>query len=164
MDIREITSKDTLSLRNEVLRPGKDVSTCIFEGDDAPNTRHFGAIDEAGSIVGVVSVYRKSNTAIKAENSYQIRAMATGSACRGKGVGRLLLAAVEEHANSEGSSLIWANARSSAVGFYTKAGYRVASSEFNIDGIGPHYLVVKLCGPDGNSVASIYGGIICQRI
>lgn len=56
MDIQEISSKDTLPLRNEILRPGKDVSTCIFEGDDAPTTRHFGAIDEAGNIVGIVSV------------------------------------------------------------------------------------------------------------
>lgn len=143
MNIREISSKDTLTLRNELLRPGKDVSTCIFEGDDAPSTRHFGAIDEAGNIVAIVSVYRKDNTAIKEENAYQIRAMATGSACRGQGVGRLLLTAVEEHAKSEGSSLIWANARSSVVGFYAKAGYRLASSEFDVDGIGPHYLVLK---------------------
>ena len=143
MDISEISSKDTLALRNKILRPEMDVSTCIFDGDDAPSTRHFGAIDAAGNIVGVVSVYQKTHTAIKAEDACQIRAMATGSACRGQGVGRLLLAAVEEHAKSRGSSLIWANARSSAVGFYTKAGYSLASSEFNIDGIGPHYLVVK---------------------
>lgn len=143
MDIQIISSKDTLPLRNEILRPGKDVSTCIFEGDDAPSTRHFGAIDEVGNVVGVVSVYRKNNTATEAESAYQIRAMATGPACRGQGVGRLLLAAVEEHAKSEGSSLIWANARSSAIGFYIKAGYSLASSEFNIGGVGPHYLVVK---------------------
>lgn len=143
MDIREISAQDTLALRNELLRPGKDVSTCIFEGDDAPSTRHFGAIDEAENIVGIVSVYRNDNPSIKAENAYQIRAMATGSACRGQGVGRLLLAAVEKYAKSEGASLIWANARSSATGFYTKAGYSLASSEFNIDGIGPHYLVIK---------------------
>lgn len=143
MDIREISSKDTLALRNEFLRPGKDISTCILEGDDAPSTRHFGAIDEAGNIVGIVSVYRKNHTAIEAENAYQIRAMATGSTCRGQGVGRSLLAAAEEHAKSEGSSWIWANARSSAIGFYAKSGYSFASSEFNIDGIGPHFLVVK---------------------
>lgn len=69
--------------------------------------------------------------------------MATGSACRGRGVGRRLLAAVEKYAKYEDASLIWANARSSATGFYTKAGYSLASSEFNIDGIGPHYLVIK---------------------
>lgn len=143
MDIKEISSKDTLPLRNEILRPGKDISACIFEGDDAPNTRHFGAIDKTDKIVGIVSVYRNDNPSIKIENAYQIRAMATDSTCRGKGVGKLLLAAVEKYAKAEGSPLVWANARTSATGFYTKEGYRLASSEFNIDGIGPHYLVIK---------------------
>ena len=143
MDIREISSKNTLALRNKILRPGKDLSACEFEGDNAPSARHFAALDEENSIVGVVSVYRNDNPSVKAERAYQIRAMATDSACRGLGVGKLLLAAVENYARSERSSLIWANARSSALGFYTKSGYNIATSEFYIEGVGPHYLVIK---------------------
>ncbi len=143
MKIKEIPSKQTLPLRNEILRPGKDISACIFEGDDAPDTRHFGAIDEAGDIVGVVSVYRKGHQAIHQESAWQIRAMATSRAYRGQGVGSLLLAAAESYAKRIGASVMWANARSSAIGFYAKAGYSVISGEFMIDGIGPHYLIVK---------------------
>ncbi len=143
MKIEEIPSQQTLALRNEILRPGKDVSTCLFEGDDALDTRHFGALDDEGHLVGVVSVYRTGHQAFQQESAWQIRAMATSRAYRGQGVGSLLLAAAENYARGSGASVIWANARSSAIGFYTKAGYSVISEEFMIDGIGPHYLIVK---------------------
>lgn len=143
MDIKAISSKETLALRHDILRPGKAISACIFDGDDAPKTRHFGAIDKANTVVGIVSVYCNNPSFIKATDSFQIRAMATSLACRGQGVGNLLLAAAENYAKEENASLIWANARSSAIGFYIKAGYRLASEEFIIDGIGPHYRVTK---------------------
>ncbi|WP_347331628.1 GNAT family N-acetyltransferase [Marinimicrobium locisalis] len=143
MYIQKVSSKDTLTLRNELLRPGEDISACIFEGDNDPGTAHFGAIDEKNNVVGIASVYRKKEPSMKTENSHQLRAMATDSTCRRKGVGKLLLAAAEEYAKAEGSSLIWANARSAAIGFYIKAGYSLASNEFNIEGVGPHYLVIK---------------------
>lgn len=144
MNIKEISSAETLGLRSEILRPGKDISACKFDGDDALDTRHFGAMDDQNNIVGIVSVYRNSNPAISTDDiSYQIRAMAITSVCRGQGLGNLLLSAAENYAKLCGASLIWANARSSAIGFYTKAGFRVESEEFIIDGVGPHYLVAK---------------------
>jgi len=143
MKIKEISSKDTLSLRNEIFRPGKNISACIFDGDDALNTRHFGAFNENNHIVGIVSIYRNEGPLIKGENIYQLRAMATNTACRGQGVGGLLLTAAENYAKRQGAALVWANARSSAIGFYTKSGYGLASSEFIIDGIGPHFVVTK---------------------
>lgn len=145
MKIREISSAETLALRSEVLRPGRDISACKFDGDDAPETRHFGAVDMRDNILGIVSVYRQDNPVISIDGmSYQIRAMATAPACRGRGLGNLLLTAAENYAKSCCASLIWANARSSAIGFYTKAGFAVESEEFMIDGVGPHYLVTKL--------------------
>lgn len=143
MQIREIPSSTTLNLRSEVLRPGKDISACIFEGDDAPATRHFGAMDAACNLLGIVSVYRNGNPLIADTEVYQIRAMATSPACRGQGIGSLLLTYAEGYAKSQDAALVWANARSSAIGFYVKAGYEVASEEFVIDGIGVHYLVIK---------------------
>jgi len=143
MIIKEISLSDTLALRSEILRPDKDVSDCVFESDHSPSARHFGALDERGNIVGVVSVHRNSNPLINADHIYQIRAMATSVSYRGTGVGRLLLNAVEGYVISTDATLLWANARSSAVGFYLKAGYKVVSEEFNIKDIGPHFLVMK---------------------
>jgi len=138
-----ISSSDTLNLRNEILRPGKPLSDCRIEGDDAPDTRHFGALDSDNTIVGIVSLYRKEFPGIAGADSYQLRGMATSPVCRGKGVGRLLLTCAENYALSAGADKIWANARSSAIGFYTNYGYLVVSDEFDIDGIGPHFLVIK---------------------
>ena len=144
MNIKEISSTETLALRSEILRPGKDISECQFDGDDAPDTRHFGALDAQNNIVGIVSVYRKGNSAISAgHHAYQIRAMAIKSACRGQGIGNLVLSAAENYAKAQSAHLIWANARSSAIGFYSKAGFSVESEEFMIEGVGPHFLVSK---------------------
>ncbi len=143
MYVKEIPSNATLALRNDILRPGKDISECVFEGDDAPSTRHLGAMDEENNIVGIVSVYRNGHPAIHDDHVYQIRAMATSPAWRGQGVGNMLLSSAERYAKSQGSTLIWANARGSAIGFYTQSGYSLASGEFVIEGIGAHYLVIK---------------------
>ncbi|MCC5835690.1 MAG: GNAT family N-acetyltransferase [Opitutales bacterium] len=132
-----------MKLRNEILRPGMDVSECRFEGDDAPETRHFAVVDEGNDIVGIVSVYRNGNPTINSADAWQIRGMATSSTCRGRGVGNLLLTSAEDYAKSRGATLIWANARSEAAGFYTKSGYSLASEEFFISGVGAHFLVVK---------------------
>src|SRR5690606_3258864 len=75
--------------------------------------------------------------------SYQIRAMAVSPHCRGQGLGKLLLVGVEHFLASRGTALVWANARSEAVGFYQQQGYRVVSDEFVIADVGPHYLVSK---------------------
>lgn len=143
MNVSEISAKDTWALRNEILRAGQDISTCVFAGDEAPDTRHFGAIDDEANIVGIVSVYSKGCPAIQLDPAYQLRAMATSPRYRGRGVGRLLLAAAENYVKEKGALAIWANARTSALGFYINAGYQSVSEEFMIEGIGPHYLVVK---------------------
>lgn len=143
MYIKKITPRATLALRSEILRPGRNVSECVFDGDDAPTTAHFGAVDPAGNILGIVSVFRNGSPLINSTEVYQIRAMATSPECRGQGIGRLLLSAAEGYAKLQGALLIWVNARSSALGFYRKSGYAVASDEFVIEGVGAHYLVTK---------------------
>jgi len=144
VEIKEISAEQTWPLRSEVLRPGMPLSACIFPGDDAPDTHHFGMVDSNGDIVGIVSALRNSHPSAPGSAPYQIRAMAISSHYRGQGVGRLLLAGVENYLRSRGSTVVWANARSSAVGFYQQQGYQVVADEFVIEGVGPHYLVTKL--------------------
>ncbi|WP_339869200.1 GNAT family N-acetyltransferase [Pseudohongiella nitratireducens] len=143
MKIEQISSADTLSLRSKVLRPGKPISTCHFDGDDAPQTRHFGAINHQGQIVGIVSVYQQDSASVSAHNPYQLRAMAIDTKARGQGIGVLLLNAAESYLQSCGCDRVWANARTVALGFYTKQGYQELSEEFVIENVGPHYLVAK---------------------
>ena len=73
--------------------------------------------------------------------------MATLSEVRGRGFGRLLLEAAVGLAADRGSRLIWANARTSALGFYERNGFERVGEEFEIPAIGPHFLLKMPLGP-----------------
>lgn len=143
MDVKIISAEDTLNLRNQILRPGKSRADCIFEGDHADSTCHFGVLDRSNNIVGIVSVYQKSHDKINDKNVYQLRSMAVAPSYRGSGLGVLLLKAAEAHVKLTGAKSIWANARSSALGFYLQQDYQALTDEFLIEGVGHHYLVTK---------------------
>lgn len=143
MHVKEIPSKVTLNLRREVLRPGQGLPSCIFEGDDLSTTKHFGVFSNENKLLGIASIFYKDNPSIQCKNIFQLRGMASIQDVRGQGVGSLLLSAAENYVRDQGSNLIWANARTSAIGFYTKLGYSLISGGFYIDGVGTHYLVSK---------------------
>ena len=141
MQIKAINAADTLMLRQQILRPGGELTDCQFLGDTDRSTQHFGAY-LAGDLVGIVSVYARAYPEL-GRYGYQLRAMAVAESARGKQVGLELLAVAEETAFVASADYIWANARASALGFYEKAGYQVLSHEFDIEGVGAHFLVFK---------------------
>jgi hypothetical protein len=49
----------------------------------------------------------------------------------------------ETFCKKQKTTLIWFNARTSAVGFYKKMGYEIVGSEFEIKEVGPHFLMYK---------------------
>ncbi|MEV0810308.1 GNAT family N-acetyltransferase [Micromonospora sp. NPDC050200] len=53
--------------------------------------------------------------------------MAVDASYRGQGYGRRLLAAVADRARAAGESVVWAEARESAVGFYVACGARTGA-------------------------------------
>ena len=141
MQIKAITAADTLMLRQQILRPGGELTDCQFPGDTDRSTQHIGAYLK-GDLVGIVSVYARACKEL-GENGFQLRAMAVSEAARGKQVGLKLLGAAEEAAFAAGADYIWANARASALGFYEKADYQVLGDEFMIEGVGAHFLVYR---------------------
>jgi hypothetical protein len=38
---------------------------------------------------------------------------------------------------------VWCNARTPAVGLYERAGFAIESGEFEIEGIGPHFVMAR---------------------
>lgn len=64
--IKEISSRETFILRHPLLRKGKTIETCHFEGDDLQTTHHFGLFDNS-DLIGIISLFLKINT-IFAEN------------------------------------------------------------------------------------------------
>jgi len=140
--IKQVKSADTLTLRQQILLPNSDINACIFEGDDDKSTVHFAAI-KAGAIVGILSIFQRSNSSISNKKGFQLRAMAVVAEERGKGLGLQLLSAAEKHAANNNADYIWANAKSDAAGFYRKANYQIDSEVFEIAPVGPHQKVIK---------------------
>jgi uncharacterized protein (TIGR02453 family) len=67
--------------------------------------------------------------------------MATAPHARGRGAGTAVLDALVRHAAGRGATSVWANARTPAVSLYERAGFTVASAEFELPDIGPHVRV-----------------------
>lgn len=97
------------------------------------------ARDGAGAVLGVARLLPAA-----ADESRQLRQVAVAPVIRGTGIGRLLVAGLEEQAAAEGASEVWLNARDSAYGFYLALGYGFAGEEFvsELTGI-PHRRMVK---------------------
>ncbi len=140
--ILKITSIDTYPVRHSVLRVGKPIGSCHFDGDDLPSTLHFGAFSNE-QLVGVISLFKIGNTTFLKQKSFQIRGMAVLTAYQKQGIGEALVSEVENFCFTQKATLIWFNARSSAIGFYKKMGYESRGIEFEIKGVGPHYLMYK---------------------
>lgn len=135
-----ITADEVLTIRNEVLRNGRlPNNECRFPTDIIPGAFHLGqfVIDE---LVCIASFHPQ---ACKGYNGlgYQLRGMATREAYRGKGYGNLLVNFAMVYLRGQKINHVWCNARKNAVSFYLNSGFEVISTEFNIAGIGPHYVM-----------------------
>ncbi len=143
--IEKITSQETFPVRLPVLRPGKPVESCIFDGDDLPTTVHFGIYD-GGAVVGVISIFESGSPLFDDAHQYQLRGMAVLDAHQKQGLGEKLVQAAEEYIQLQGGRLVWFNAREIAVGFYEKMGYKIIGEPFTIGDIGTHYVMWKSLG------------------
>ena len=141
--IKNITDEKTFSVRQPILRPGKPIESCHFEGDKLISTIHFGYYNE-GDLIGVISVFKNLNENFNTEKQFQIRGMAVLENHQKKGIGAVLVLHTENYLQSEGKHLIWFNARESAVEFYKKLGYKIKGAQFEITGVGTHLLMFKL--------------------
>lgn len=128
-------------MRHGELRAGLPLESARFEGDEAATTLHFGAFEEDGACVGCASFMLN---AWQGEAAYQLRGMATRADRAGRGIGAALLsAALAEIGRVTDVRTVWANARTGAAGFYVKQGWRIASEEFDIPGVGPHFKITR---------------------
>jgi len=143
IEIKEIPTDLTYSVRQPILRPGKPIESCFFEGDKLATTTHYGIFIDK-EVVGVVSVFLNSNANFTEIKQFQLRGMAISDSVQKKGFGKLLLKAVEEDIFRENKNgVIWFNARLSAVDFYKKSKYQLIDKPFEIEEIGTHYIMYK---------------------
>lgn len=141
-NIREIAATETFSVRHPVLRQGKPIESCRFDGDDLETTHHFGIFHENG-LVGVISIFEAKSKFFIEEKQFQIRGMAVLEHHQKKGFGEALVKHAEKFIQKQNGDLIWFNARILAVGFYQKLGYQIIGDPFDIGDIGQHYVLFK---------------------
>lgn len=128
-------------LRQRVLRPHQTLGEQVYPGDALEGAGHFAAYGPDGAVLGVASVAPEPYPAGGGRGDRRIRGMATEPAARGRGIGALLLTACLQHARASGATRVWCNARSGARGFYEREGFAIDGDEFELPGIGPHFLM-----------------------
>lgn len=128
LQVRTARVDEIFPLRHAVLRPGRPSSSSVYPGD--PRAVHIGAWND-GALVGCATVFPDPWAGPPPEpKAWRLRGMAVDPTRQGSGVGREVLAAAVAAARDAGAPMLWANARSTAVGFYERCGWRVLGGEF----------------------------------
>lgn len=135
--IEQIRPELTWRLRHQVLYPAQKLYE--MELDQDQQGIHFGAFTDE-SLAGIISLFQN-------DNSFQFRKLAVLPEYQKMGIGNSLLNRVEEFAGVEGGTVIWCNARSSAIGFYMKAGYLHTGKLFSKNGLEYEILEKKIKKP-----------------
>jgi predicted GNAT family N-acyltransferase len=138
--VKRVTANDVYPLRHRVLRPNQTMADCIWAQDSEAHTAHFAA-EINGQIIGIASIAISPREG-DPPNTWRLRGMATVPELQGQGVGAQVLSACLVHAKSCGGTLMWCNARTKALTFYLRHGFETVGEEFEIKGIGPHYVMI----------------------
>ncbi len=143
MKIELITALQTRELRQTVLRPNQHKDDLHYPGDDDFLTRHFAVFFDE-EIIGIISIYQENSAVFPyCQSQWRIRGMAVLPEYRQQGLATKLYINSENYVLDKKGELIWCNARVSAVPFYQKLGFIIHGEEFNLPGIGPHYVMWK---------------------
>lgn len=143
--IRPISAAETRPLRSDILRPGQPPDSLVYPADEHPDALHVGAF-RANRLVGIATIYPEPmpeayRDAVPPGDAFRLRGMATTPDVRGAGYGRRLLEACFDHVRAHGARVLWCNARVGALPFYLALGLQTVGPEFEIEGIGPHYVM-----------------------
>ncbi|MGJ8683405.1 MAG: GNAT family N-acetyltransferase [Nonlabens sp.] len=148
LSIHRISGIETYPVRHPVLRAGRPLADCYFNGDDLETTFHFGLFLN-NEVVAVATFLRNQDSGItfieseKKDSIYQLRGMAVLKELQGKQLGKKLLNHAEHFLQEKEVTTLWFNARILAVPFYEKLGYKKVGTPFEIEPIGTHYKMFK---------------------
>jgi len=144
MELTELEADEVRPLRTRILRPHfPDGQRADFQGDEDPQTTHYGLVDEAGAPAAVVSYIREPPPFDVDEPTIRLRGMAVRDGDRGRGLGsRLLQGSLTRLAVAQSElAVVWCNARTSAQQFYRRHRFETHGEVFEVDEIGPHIVM-----------------------
>ncbi|HEU5034443.1 MAG TPA: GNAT family N-acetyltransferase [Mycobacteriales bacterium] len=151
LQVRRASAAEIVPIRHAVLRPGRPVSTALYAEDD--RAVHVGAWESSSDgelLVGCATVFPQpwpgddDPAAPPPEpGAWRLRGMAVDPSRQGSGAGRQVLALAVELARAAGAPLLWADGRTSALGFYERLGWQVVGEEYVVAASGlPHRRIV----------------------
>ena len=105
----------------------------VYPGDEQGH--HLGAVVD-GEIKAIVSLFNEGV-------GWRLRGMAVAPDLQGRGLGKKLVERAIADAKEQNVPRIWCNARTSALGFYQGLGFQAEGEEFEIEGVGPHFVMVR---------------------
>ena len=138
-----IHAQDTYPLRQMVLRPTLTIDQVAMEGDASTDTFHVGVIQDGSPDLLAIMTVMHDPSPVDQRDAWRIRGMASHPDSRGTGCGKIALLAGVEEAIKRTPRPIWCNARRIAYGFYEHFGFKRFGAEFDIEGVGPHTVMVR---------------------
>lgn len=139
--IKFVPLEIVLPLRSKMLRGGADIATCVLPTDNTEGIFHL-AYYVSKTEIATVGTFYPQNIEGREAFGYQLRGMATDTPFFGKGYGAELIKYAVDYIKAAKAEYIWCNARTSAINFYKKQGFEIVSEEFEIPGVGPHYIMI----------------------
>ncbi|NVJ66568.1 MAG: GNAT family N-acetyltransferase [Gammaproteobacteria bacterium] len=140
LDIQRVPLDFIYPLRSKVLRPGQAISSCHYPEDKQADAFHLAALD-SGNVIGIASFYHEAHPDLDGNKAYRLRGMAVEPEMQSYGIGSKLLSQAFDICNKAGADLLWCNARTAAMNFYLKLGFKATGEPFELAGIGEHYLM-----------------------
>ena len=138
LQLRAVDPALTRPLRQRVLRPHESLEELASH---EPAGVHAVAAFAGEELVACGFVCPDGG--VGGNEVWRVRGMATDARFRGRGAGALILAALVDHARDQGATRVWCNARTPALSLYERAGFAKESDEFQIPGIGPHFVMAR---------------------
>ncbi len=112
--------KEYYDLRYKVLREPWGMQKGTEKDDYEPISRHFMAVDEeTGKVVGVVKLYEKESGVACLSH------LAVSTDRHSKGIGKMLIAFIEDEAKKEGYTTLGTFARLNTTAYFERAGYKL---------------------------------------
>ncbi len=135
MQIRRIELSQTLPIRQQVLWPDRSPSDIVYPEDSGAGTFHLGAFGDSGELLGIVTLYHNVDA------TWRLRGMGVLPDNQGRGIGTRLVDASTGELRNLGATQVWCNARLAVTGFYQRMGWELEGEEFEISGVGGHFVM-----------------------
>ncbi len=132
----DAASKAYYALRFNVLREpwNQPLGSEVLADED--QAIHAIAVED-NEVLGVARMHES------AAKQGQVRCVATATAAQGKGIGKAIMAYLEEQAKAKGWTEIVLEARENAVPFYQAIGYTIVAESYLLFGEIQHYRMSK---------------------